>query len=108
MDAERLTRSTLFDLLCGDCENRKYLDHDLHDHVGHHFSRSHFGVGLKTFEETLDAHEDIDEHILARFNIFSRLKNASVIAAGTERSRMMLTKRRTPMPEKTAFAAANG
>jgi hypothetical protein len=84
------------------------LDHDLHDHVGHRFGRSHFCVGLKTLEETLDAHEDVDEHILARFNIFSRLKNVSVIAAHTERSGMMLTKRRTPMPEKTAFAGENG
>ena len=107
MDVERLTRSTLFNLLCGDCENRKYFYHDLHDHASHRFSRSHFCVGLESLEKTFDADEDVDEHILARIHIFSRLKNASVIAAGTERSRMMLTKRRTPMPEKTAFAGEN-
>jgi hypothetical protein len=73
MDVVRLTRSTLFDLLCGDRENRKYLDQDLYDHVGHCSSWLHFCVRLETLEETLDAHEDIGEHILAPIDIFSRL-----------------------------------
>jgi hypothetical protein len=44
---------------------------------------------------------------LARIDIFSRLINARVIVARIERSRMMLTKRSTPIPEKTTFADGN-
>jgi len=78
MDVNRLTRSTLFDLLCGDGENRKYFYHDLHDHVSHRISWLHFRVCLETLEETINAHEDVDEYILARIYMFSRLTNVSV------------------------------
>ena len=104
MDINRLTQSTLFDLFCGDGKNRECFYHDLHNHVRHPSSRLHFRVRLETHEEALDPHEDVNQYVLARIYIFSRLTNASVIIARTERSRMMLTERRTPIPEKTTFA----
>jgi hypothetical protein len=107
MDVDRLTRSTLFDLLRGDSENRKYFYNDLHDHVRHRSSWLQFRVCLKTLEESLDANEDVNQHILARIYIFGRLINVRAIIACVERSRMMLTKRRTPIPEKTTFAGEN-
>ena len=58
-------------------------------------------------EESLDPHEDVDEHILARIYIFGCLTNTSVIIVHTERSRMMLTKRSTPIPEKITLAGEN-
>ena len=73
MGIDGLTRSTLFDLLCGDGENRKHFYRDLHNHIGHRGSWSHFRVCLETLEETLDAHEDVNEHVLARSYIFSSL-----------------------------------
>ena len=44
MDVDQLTRSTLFDLLCGDSENRKYFSHYFYSHVGHRISGWHFRV----------------------------------------------------------------
>jgi hypothetical protein len=44
---------------------------------------------------------------LARIYVFGRLGNVSVIIVGTERSRMTLTKRRTPIPEKITLAGEN-
>ena len=107
MDVDRLTRSTLFDLFCGDSKNRKYFYHDLHNHVRHPSSRLHFRVRLETHEESLDPHEDVNQHVLTRIHIFSRLTSAAVIIAQAERSRMILTERRTPMPEKTTLAGEN-
>ena len=104
MDVYRLTRSTLFDLLCGDGENRENFYQDLHNDIGHRGSWSHFRVCLETLEETLDAHKDANQHILARSYISGSLIHACVMIASTERSKMMLTKRRTPIPEKTTFA----
>ena len=74
MIVDQLTRSTLSNLFCGNGENRKYFYHDLHDHISHRGSWSHFRVCLETLEETLDAHEDVDEHILTCIHIFSRLR----------------------------------
>jgi hypothetical protein len=74
MDVDQLTRSTLFDLLCGDSENRKYFSHYFYSHVGHRISGWHFRVCIETLEKTLDAHEDIDKHIVACVYIFSRLQ----------------------------------
>jgi hypothetical protein len=59
---------------------------------------------LKKFSDAL---EDVNEYIFARIYIVSRLINASAMIAGTERSRTMPTKRRTPIPVKTAFAGEN-
>jgi hypothetical protein len=110
MHVDRLTRSTLFDLFCGDRKNRKYFCSDLHNHLGHCGSGLHFCVCLQALEESLDTHEDVNEYILARIHIFSRLTNVRVIIARTERIGEIkndLTKRRTPIPEKIAFAGEN-
>jgi hypothetical protein len=107
MDVNQLTRSTLSDLFCGDGENRKNFYHDLHNHISHRGSWLHFRVCLETLEETLDAHKDINEHILACNHIFGHLRNVSVMIAAIEGSSTILTKRRTPIPEKTTFAGEN-
>ena len=44
MDVDQLTRSTLFDILCGDSENGKYFNHYLYNCVGHRSSQWHFRV----------------------------------------------------------------
>jgi hypothetical protein len=62
---------------------------------------------METHEESLDPHKDVNQHILARIYVFSRLTCASVIMACTEKSRMVLTERRTPIPEKTTLAGEN-
>jgi hypothetical protein len=108
MVIDELTRSTLFNIPCSNSKDGEYFSHHVHNHVGHGSTWSLFRVSLKTCKKILDANEDIYEHILARFYIFGCLTiYASVMTASIERSRMMLTKRRMPMPEKIALAGEN-
>ena len=91
-------------LLRGDGENRKYFDHYLHDDISHSGRWRHFRVRLETLEKTLDAHKDVNEYIVVRIYIFSRLTYTSVIITVGERSRTIRTVRRMPIPENTTFA----
>ena len=72
------TRSTLSHFLRCDREDIQHLDHYLHYDVRHRVCRRHRGISLKTLEEVLHALEEIDERILAGFNIFSRLRYTSL------------------------------
>ena len=73
IESDGLTRSTLFDLICRNSENRKDFCHYLHNRVGHRSSWRHFRVRLKTFEKTLNPHKDVNEYILTRSYVLSRL-----------------------------------
>jgi hypothetical protein len=75
---DELTRSTLFDFLCRNCKNTEHFHYDLHDNIHHCLGRSHLDVRLETFEEMFDVFEKIDEYILIRINILSRLAKLGV------------------------------
>ena len=68
------TCSTLSHFLRRDREDVQHLDHYLYYDVRHRVCRRHGGISLEAFEEVLDAFEEIDERILTRFNVLSRLR----------------------------------
>jgi hypothetical protein len=70
---KRLTRSALIDLLCRDRKNRQHLHHYFHDHIHHLRRRCYLSVDLETQEKILHALEDINERVLTRTGILSRL-----------------------------------
>ena len=98
------TRSALSHFLRRDREDVQHLDHDLYYDVLHRVCRRHGYISLKTFEEVFDTLEEIDERILAGFNIFGRLIDFIVRITSTQRSKTMLTERSTPIPEKITDA----
>jgi hypothetical protein len=74
----RLTQSSIFHFLGRDRKDVYYLDHNFDDHVRHSCSRSNASVYVKPLKEMFDAVEDIDELVLTRAGIFSRLGALSV------------------------------
>jgi hypothetical protein len=72
-EQELRTRSTLPHLFRGNREDAQHFDHNLHDYVRHCLRRFHCRIGLKTLEEFFDAIEEIDQGVLARFNILGYL-----------------------------------
>jgi hypothetical protein len=97
----------LRNLLCGDAHNGKYYGKYVHNVAGHGISRWDFHVRFETLHKIAYALEDLDEQILARIYVFSRLRNPSVMIPSIHRLRMMLTLRRMPIPEKTICAGEN-
>jgi hypothetical protein len=73
-----LTRSTLLDFLCRNRKNREHFHYDLNDDIHHCLSWPHLGVSLETFEKMFDVLEKIDEYILTRIDILSRLTKKGV------------------------------
>ena len=68
------TRSTPSHFLRCDREDVQHLNHDLYYNVRHRVCRRHRGISLKAFEEVFDTLKEIDECILARFDIFGCLR----------------------------------
>ena len=68
------TCSTLSHFLRRDREDVQHLDHYLYYDVRHRVCRRHGGISLEAFEEVLHVLEEIDERILTRFNVLSRLR----------------------------------
>jgi hypothetical protein len=64
-------------------------------------------VNLESTCEVFDAFEDIDKGIIAFPHGFGRLANPYINIGQTEWSRVTLTERRTPIPEKITFAGGN-
>ena len=62
---DQLTRSTLLDLLCRNGKDRKYLGHDLYDHVHHPCSWWHSDICLQSTEEVLYTIKDASECTVA-------------------------------------------
>jgi hypothetical protein len=71
---DRLTRPSLLDLLCRDSKDSENLDHYLYDQILHRLGQSHLNICLETFEKVFDPLEEIDERVLARSDILSRLR----------------------------------
>ena len=74
----RLTQSSSFHFFSRDCKDIYNLDHNFNDRARHSYSRCNAGVYVKPLEEMFDAVEDIDELVLTRAEIFSRLENLGV------------------------------
>jgi hypothetical protein len=103
----RLTQPSALHFFGRDREDVYYIDHNYDDHVRHSCSRWKASVYVKPLKEKSDAVEDINEHVLTRAGIFSRLGTLSVkmdCPSGTMRT---LTERRTPIPAKIMFAGGN-
>ena len=71
------TRSFLLNAFCRNGENREYLNHDLNDNVRHCPSRSYFRIRIQPPDEALNPHEEIDDHVLTRFDILCHLADIS-------------------------------
>jgi hypothetical protein len=103
----RLTQSSTFHFFGRDRKDVYYLDHNFDDHVRHSCSRCNASVYVKPLKEAFDAAEDIDELVLTRANIFSRLGNLSVIIGCPKELLKKPTERRTLIPAKIIFAGGN-
>ena len=56
-----------------DREDVQHFNHYLHDYISHRVCRRYCGISLEALEKVLDTFEEIDEGILAGFDIFGRL-----------------------------------
>jgi len=102
---DQLTRSSLFNLLCRDGEDRQYLNHDLHDGVRHCCGRLNSCIRFQPPEEPLYTFENINEHVLTRIDILGRLADIEVtMTRNSTRSKRSPTWKRTPMPAEITFA----
>ena len=72
-DRDRLTRSTLFYLLCHNRKDIEHLHYYLHHDGLHRFSHQHLDIFLEPYEEGLDLLEDIDKYTVACNNVLCRL-----------------------------------
>ena len=64
-------------------------------------------IDLESTREVFDAFEDIDKGIIAFPHVFGRLANPYITIGQTERSIVMLTESRTPIPEKIIFTGGD-
>ena len=69
----RLTQSSSFHFFGRDRKDVNYLDHNFDYYGRHSVSRRNASVYVKPLKETSDAVEGIDELVLTRGGIFSRL-----------------------------------
>ena len=78
MVEEELTRSALFDFLCGGSEYIQHLDRYFHHFIRHCQSKWDRRINLEPSEETFHPSEKVDKDILARSDIFSCLGTLSI------------------------------
>ena len=69
-----LTRPLLLDLPCRDSKDSKNLDHYLYDQILQCLGQSYLNINLETLEKGFYPLEEIDERVLARSDILSRLR----------------------------------
>jgi hypothetical protein len=103
----KLTRSSLWYLLCRDSENIQYFHHYLNDDVRHRRGWWNLHVSLQTFEKVLDPHKDVDQGLLRCTDILSRLTRFEVKLGLRRDMDRIPTWRRTPAPAKIAVAGEN-
>jgi hypothetical protein len=103
----RLTKSSTLHFFGRDREDVYYLDHDYDDCVRHSCSRCKASVYVEPLKETFDAVEDINEHVLTRAGIVSRLGALSVKDRRPQGTVRTLTERRTPIPAKIMSTGRN-
>lgn len=69
-----LTCSALFNPLCRNSEDGKYLNHNLHNYVHHSFGWCNRDVSLKAQEEVFDTLKQFDEYALTSSDGNHRLR----------------------------------
>ena len=74
----RLTQSSRSHFPGRECKDVYNLDHNFDDRAHHSCIRCNASVYVKPLKEMFDAVEDIDELVLIRAEIFSRLGNLGV------------------------------
>jgi hypothetical protein len=72
--SRNLTCPSLFCLLRRNSKDIQYFNHYLYNDVCHRLGRWDFGVGLETFEKILNTLKDVDQDLLGRSNVLSRLE----------------------------------
>ena len=100
----KLTCSSLLHLFRRNPQDVQHFNHYLYDNVRHRRIRSNLGIGLQASEKVLDAFKDVNESLLCRNNILSRLGNFRVKPSCKETSRAIQTWRSTPAPANITFA----
>jgi hypothetical protein len=80
----QLTQSPTFHFLRRERKNRKYLYHNLNEHVRHSHSWCNANINLKPAKETFNAVEETDELVVASAGILCRLGAMGVKLRGTE------------------------
>ena len=61
-------------------EYREHLDHNFHEYLDHILGRRNPSMNSKALEEELNALKEVDEHIVARLDIFRCLKDIGIKA----------------------------
>jgi hypothetical protein len=74
----RLTKSTLLDLLRRKSEGREQFYYYLHQNVGQSWRRRDPGVNTESAEEVFKRRKQIHECVVARIDVFDRLRNLDV------------------------------
>ena len=70
----QLTCFALFDLLCCDGKNSKYLDHGFYHNVHQSCSWRNLDINFKSSKEVFDALEEVNKYVLVGANSLSCLK----------------------------------
>ena len=100
----QLTRFALFNLLCCDSKNRKYLDHGFHHNVHQSCSRRNLNINFESSKEIFDALEEVNKDVLGGANSLSRLKKDLGVMIANAKKWRTLTERRVSIPEKMTAA----
>jgi hypothetical protein len=93
----------LFNLFRRQGKHREQFDHYLSDHVFHRGGAWYLGVYLEPFKKALDTFKEIHESVVARADIFGRLRIKTSQRPMDKEGRTQ-TVRRTQIPEKTTLA----
>ena len=106
----QLTQWPTLQFLCCDRKDHQHLCHNFNVYVRHCRSRCEGNVYLKPAKEMIDTIKDLDYLFLAGTRIFRRLSGSKcpgVKIVCTNDTWRILTRRRTPIPAKIAFAGGN-
>ena len=71
---DQLTHATPLHFFCRHPNDDQYLRHYFHRDFCHSSGRWHPDVNLEPTEEVFDPAEQVDENVLARVDVFDRLK----------------------------------
>jgi hypothetical protein len=77
-DNLKLTRPPPFYLLCRNSENIQHFRHYLHDDVHHRCTWLNLRIRFQAFEKVLDPLKYVDQCLLGRTNVLSRLTSLEV------------------------------
>ena len=100
----QLTCFALFDLLCCDGKNSKYLDHGFYHNVHQSCSWRNLDINFKSSKEVFDALEEVNKYVLVGTNSLSCLKEKLGLMIASAKKRRTLTERRMSIPVKMTAA----